>query len=142
MTCGYAKCSLCPTPPETKGVTLMKYLNKLILFSQKKNSAISDIVGWPGTYWIKMTFQLDTNPSPIREYIKNKFASFNFYDLVRTELYKSLPGLIIFKTLCKTSKNKKLLYQYVRTLEYVISKIKNRCKTFPGVKYDHELDFL
>lgn len=74
--CSYKKCNLwnpirSHNPPIDSSMSLTKYLNKLILFSGKKDSSISDIIGWPGSYWIKMTFELNTNKSPIREYIKH-----------------------------------------------------------------------
>ncbi len=143
--CGYEKCKLWnplrrETPQLDNKITLRKYLENLILFAKKKDSIISDIFGWPGTYWIQKTFELNTT-SPVREYIKTKYTSFSLYHLLKTNFYKSLSGLMIFKTLCKRSKYNNMMDSHIRTIRYVIAKIKNRSNVFPSPKFDRAFDF-
>ena len=142
--CSYEKCGLWnplrqKVPPDER-ITLKKYLENLILFAKKQDSVIPNTLGWPGTHWIKITFELNCL-SPIREYIKNKYTSFSLYDLLNTKLSKSLYGLEIFKTLLKKSKNGGISSQYIRTIKYIIAKIKNRSTIITSIKYDCEFDF-
>ena len=50
-------------------------------------------------------------------YLSLKYTIFSFNDFLETDLYKSLSGLMILKTILESNKYKYSIDQYIRTIK-------------------------
>lgn len=87
--CGYSKCNLWNPLREkysTNQITLKYFIQKII----KNVKLYRYDIDWPGTYWIKVTFNLSKENSLKRKYIdyciNNEYIRFVLYQLLNKSI--------------------------------------------------------
>ncbi len=128
--CGLSSCnfwhpSTINIKPKSQILTLEEYLHTLI----SKSSTLAYQKNWPGSHWIKVTFEfIKYNNKYIRESINNEYTKFSIYNLLKSKINDCLDGLLIYKSLM-VIKNESFNSCYIRAIDYIILCIKEGIET-------------
>jgi len=76
--------------------------------------------GWPGSYWIRISFLMQENTLETK--IINKFFK---EDLLEMEIHKCLPQIVNYKKLVEAKGT--ILEPIMRVLKYIIPEVKKYC---------------